>query len=90
MRQVRGTAISIRKRNSVAQVVRIVGVSISSHKRRNYTLYPGIDNKRRCIEVNGALCNDVPISYSVVGLETYEFPVIGKWRLRSQSLVVRK
>lgn len=51
---------------------------ISGHPRRNYTLYPGVDNKKKCITVSGASCNDVPITYSLVGLENYELPVIGE------------
>lgn len=76
--KVRGTAISIKKQNSRAEVMKIVGVTISGHLRRNYTLYPGVDNKKRCITVSGAAYNDVPITYSVVGLEIHELPVIGK------------
>ena len=74
-----GNVISIKKKNSHAQVSRISGVTISGHSRRNYTLYPGVDDKQRCITVNGASYHDVPVSYSVVGLENYELPVIGEF-----------
>ncbi|XP_065200264.1 uncharacterized protein LOC135831590 isoform X2 [Planococcus citri] len=74
-----GTAVSIKRKNSLAKVNKITGVMISGHPRRNYTLYPGVDNKKRCITVSGASCNDVPINYSLVGLENYELPVIGTY-----------
>jgi hypothetical protein len=54
---------------------RLVNVLLGSHAR-GYSLEPGAGERRTT--VHGARIGDVPISYTVIGLETHEIPVVGK------------
>lgn len=71
--QICGIAVNIKLKGELAQGCRIVDVNISGQPHRSFTLFPSIDNTKRCITVNGASCNDVSTSYNIVGLETMSY-----------------
>lgn len=78
---VTGVAI-LKKGRGNAVVTRIVNVAIGIKQlRKGYELKPGIESSSRRIKVNGGDVNDIPCQYSIVGLEKYELPVIGKFKL---------
>lgn len=60
-----------------AQVKRVISVSVANH--RGLTLEPGVDDRVRRIHVDGAIIKDVPVRFTINGLEAYELPVIGKY-----------
>lgn len=76
---VTGTAI-LKKGKGNAVVARVVNVAIGIKQlKKGYELKPGIKSSSRRITVNGCDLNDIPCQYSVVGLERYELPVVGKY-----------
>lgn len=77
---VTGIAI-LKKGRGNAVVSRIVNVAIGIKQlKKGYELKPGVKSSSRRIIVNGNDINDIPCQYSIVGLERYELPVIGKFK----------
>ena len=74
--RVLGVAVVVSRKGAAAQVTRLIGVSVANH--RGLSLEPGVDDKVRRTRVDGAPLGDVPVSYTISGLESYEMPVIGK------------
>lgn len=75
---VTGVAI-LKKGRGNAILTRVVNVAIGIKQlKKGYELKPGIESSLRRITVNGSDIKDIPCVYSVVGIERYEFPVIGK------------
>lgn len=75
---VTGVAL-LKKGRGNAAVTRVVNVAIGIKQlKKGYEMKPGIKSSSRRIKVNGADIKDIPCQYSVVGLEKYELPVIGK------------
>lgn len=75
------TGAAILKKTSLgnALVTRVVNVAIGIKQlKKGFELKPGIESSSRRVTVNGADVNDIPCQYSIVGLERYELPVIGK------------
>lgn len=76
---VTGVAI-LKKGRGNAAVTRVVNVAIGIKQlKKGYELKPGIKSSSRRITVNGSDIKDIPCQYTVVGLERYELPVIGKF-----------
>ncbi|XP_075237149.1 uncharacterized protein LOC142333652 isoform X2 [Lycorma delicatula] len=67
------------KSGAAGEIIKVVSVSLGSHSRRGFTLTPGISSHQRSIVVKGTSIGDIPTMYTVVGLETYELPVIGTY-----------
>lgn len=63
-----------------AKLVKILDASIGFIPCRGYTLMPGVDNKQRQLVLNGSSIGDAPTMYTLTGLESYELPVIGKYK----------
>lgn len=77
---VHGLAICCRNKfGGTGEVVKVVKVSVGSHSRRGFTLTPGISCHHRSTVVKGSSIGDIPTTYTVVGLERYELPVIGTY-----------
>lgn len=74
-----GTAVCTKPKNGIAEVDHIENVLVGINSSECYTLIPGIDNRKRCIFVSGALCQDIPFDFTITGLEIYEMPVIGTY-----------
>lgn len=82
---VSGVAI-LKKTRGNATVSRVVNVAIGIKQlKKGYELKPGIKSSSRRITVNGCDIKDIPCQYSIVGLERYELPVIGKNKLFAYS-----
>lgn len=76
---VSGVAL-LKKGRGNAVLSRVVNVAIGINQlKKGYELKPGIKSSLRRITVNGADIKDIPCQYSVVGLERYELPVVGKF-----------
>ncbi|KAG7308601.1 hypothetical protein JYU34_005820 [Plutella xylostella] len=77
---VTGTAILRKGARGNATVVRVLNAAIGIKQlRKGYELKPGIESSSRRITVNGGDIGDIPCQYCIVGLERYEFPVIGTY-----------
>lgn len=75
-----GIAILVKGKGN-AVVTRIVNVAIGIKQlKKGFELKSGVKTSSRRIAVNGCDIHDIPCQYSVVGLERYELPVIGKLR----------
>jgi hypothetical protein len=74
-----GIAISSKATNNgTATLVRIMNCKMSHMKAKaGLTLMPGVDSHTRRITVSGASLQDVPVTYTISGLLSHEFPVIG-------------
>ncbi|KAK6617808.1 hypothetical protein RUM43_014036 [Polyplax serrata] len=81
LQPISGLAVAVKKRGSGKAVLsRIVSVTIGrNHKKRGFTLTPGVKTNWRRTVVNGTSIGDVPAKYTVTGLESYELPVIGTY-----------
>jgi len=75
--RVLGVAVVVSRKGAAAQATRLIGVSVANH--RGLSLEPGVDDKVRRTRVDGAPLGDVPVSYTISGLESYEMPVIGTY-----------
>lgn len=74
-----GIAICVKRKGSPnAEVMKVINVTI---KRHRYTLMPGINTTRRRVTVRGQDIGDVPTKYTMTGLQPYEIPVVGKWKI---------
>nr|CAD7266478.1 unnamed protein product [Timema shepardi] len=78
--QVRGLAVVVKPKSGdgKARVVRVMNVTVGGNMR-GFTLTPGVSDQCRRITVSGQLIGDVPIQYTVIGLNAYEIPVIGTY-----------
>lgn len=77
-----GIAISVKNKRTNAELLRIVTVTIGSqHQRRGFTLTPGVKTNWRRTVVNGSTVGDVPGKYTVTGLESFELPAVGQYRI---------
>lgn len=67
------------RRQASAAIIKITNVSIGmkSHKK-GFELKPGIQSSLRRTTIIGEDVGDIPTKYTIVGLEPYELPVIGK------------
>ncbi|XP_014278435.1 uncharacterized protein [Halyomorpha halys] len=74
-----GIAVSIKNKRDGKVKTKMIGVTVGSHPRRCYSLTPGINTRLRHTVVKGNNIGDVPTSYNIIGLETYELPVIGTY-----------
>nr|CAD7455029.1 unnamed protein product [Timema tahoe] len=77
---VRGLAVVVRPKSGdgKARVMRVMNVTVGGNMR-GFTLTPGVSDHCRRITVSGQLIGDVPIKYTVIGLNVYEIPVIGTY-----------
>lgn len=63
-----------------ASVVKIFNAAIGiKQNKKGYILKPGIESSSRRITVSGDKIKDIPCTYTIVGLERYELPVIGTY-----------
>ncbi|KAL0268425.1 UNVERIFIED_CONTAM: hypothetical protein PYX00_010378 [Menopon gallinae] len=76
-----GIAVCVKQKNrDKASVTRIISVTIgSSHRKRGFTLTPGVKTNWRRTNVSGAAIGDVPAKYTITGLESFELPVVGTY-----------
>lgn len=79
--QMSGIAVCVKQKNrDKASVTRIISVTIgSSHRKRGFTLTPGVKSNWRRTNVSGAAIGDVPAKYTITGLESFELPVVGTY-----------
>nr|CAD7590117.1 unnamed protein product [Timema genevievae] len=77
---VRGLAVVVKPKSGdgKARVMRVMNVTVGGNMR-GFTLTPGVSDHCRRITVSGQLIGDVPIQYTVIGLNVYEIPVIGTY-----------
>lgn len=75
---VSGVAV-LKKGRGNAVLSKVINVAIGIKQlKKGYELKPGVESSSRRITVNGNDVKDIPCVYSVVGIERYELPVIGK------------
>lgn len=74
-----GVAVSIKPSGSrsTASLQKIIKCSIGGE--RGYTLVAGADTSSHITMVNGEKNGDIPIQYSITGLQPHEVPVIGTY-----------
>lgn len=79
-----GTAVCVKHKNEIfAKTVKIRNVNIKHNK---YYLIPGCQEDYRRTYVKGVDIRDVPTRYTIIGLSSYEMPVIGELYLKRKII----